>query len=261
MEKVKKEKRQRVLAMKRHLKQQTKECKAWIYVVLVVLVVLSWMIVSLTIGTRDCRTGTAESGAKCEFERWMGNSMAYLVMESILSIFRLTTVIVFQIALMNFWRALKSSTLIKQEKRTFILHWVLLVTYTVCEIVSLTLVMICNFTDQMSEQSSTLWFINSMIWCIDNSTNFIAILVVLDRINNHYQKVKKLERSQAKEVIEEMKKFIEHSHGSNGLNDPDRASNISAVSISAPVANPMVQRALERKLVDEAITNIFLIKA
>ena len=113
MEKVKKEKRQRVLAMKRHLKQQTKECKAWIYVVLVVLVVLSWMIVSLTIGTRDCRTGTAESGAKCEFERWMGNSMAYLVMESILSIFRLTTVIVFQIALMNFWRALKSSTLIK----------------------------------------------------------------------------------------------------------------------------------------------------
>ena len=37
----------------------------------------------------------------------MGNRVAYLVMETILSIFRGTTVITFQITLMNFWRALK----------------------------------------------------------------------------------------------------------------------------------------------------------
>ena len=43
----------------------------------------------------------------------MGNSTAYVVMEIILCFFRLTTVLVFEIALMNFWRSLKTCGLLK----------------------------------------------------------------------------------------------------------------------------------------------------
>lgn len=169
------------------MKQQTKECKAWIYVVLVILVVLSWMIVSLTIGSKGCRKEHGdEKTSKCEFERWMGNRMAYLVMETILSIFRGATAVVFQIALMNFWRALKSSSLIKQYTFAFIVHWIMLIAYVICEITSLTLILIANFTNQDDESESQIWFANSLIWCIDNFLNFVAILIVLDIINKHY---------------------------------------------------------------------------
>ena len=66
-----------------------------------------------------------------------------------------------------------------------------------------------------------------------------------------------------------MKKLIEHSsHGSNGVNEelpPSKnsqgLSSTMSYSLAAPAQNPMVQQALERKLVDEAITNIFLIRA
>ena len=171
------------------MKQQTKECKAWIYVILVVLVVMGWMIVTITKGAYECNNQSAsqsKDSAKCQFERWMGNSKAYLVMESILSIFRITSIIVFKIALSNFSRALKTSTLIHQDKKTFILHWFLLVSYALCEIASLTLVIICNFADLEDHTASQLWFTNSLIWCIDNSLNFVAILIVLDKINKHY---------------------------------------------------------------------------
>ena len=126
-------------------------------------------------------------------------------MESILSIFRITSIIILKIALSNFSRALKTSSMIQQDKKTFVVHWILLVFYAICEIASLTLVIICNFWDLEDHTASQLWFINSLIWCIDNSLNFVAILIVLDKINKHYQAVKSLERAQTKEVIEEMK--------------------------------------------------------
>ena len=116
----------------------------------------------------------------------MGNRVAYLVMETILSIFRGATVVVFQIALMNFWRALKSSSLIKQYTKAFLVHWIMLTAYAICEIASLTLILIANFTEQDDETESQIWFANSVIWCTDNFLNFVAILVVLDIINKHY---------------------------------------------------------------------------
>ena len=120
----------------------------------------------------------------------MGNSKAYIGMSIALCIFRLTTVIVFEIALMNFWRSMKASFLIKQDTKTFVMHSILLITYFLSEAASLTLVLISYFGDHMSSASSSLWFANSLLWCVDGTANFLAMLFVVDKINTHYQHVK-----------------------------------------------------------------------
>ena len=179
--------------MKRHLKQRTKECKALIYVVLVFLIVLTWMIISLIIGEDTCSNNVSQDYL-CEFEQWMGNSKAYIGMEIALGLFRLCTVIVFEIALMNFWRSLKASFLINQDTKTFVVHFTLLIMYFLSETASLTLVIVSYFGDHMSSSSSSLWFANSLLWCVDGTANFIAMLFVVDKINEHYQKVKKMDK-------------------------------------------------------------------
>lgn len=61
------EKKQRVLALKRHLRQRTRECKALIYIVLVFLIVLVWMILSLIHHNGRCHL-TDPDDVKCQFE-------------------------------------------------------------------------------------------------------------------------------------------------------------------------------------------------
>ena len=80
-------------------------------------------------------------------------------------------------------------------------HFVILICYFLSEIASLTLVLISYFSDHMSAESSTLWFGNSLLWCIDGTVNFIAMLFVLDRINQHYQEVKKEQKKVAVPVV------------------------------------------------------------
>ena len=81
------------------------------------------------------------------------------------------------------------------------LHFILLILYFVSEIASLVLVLISYFRDHMSAESSTLWFGNSLLWCIDGTANFIAMLFILDRINQHYQEVKKEQKKVALLVV------------------------------------------------------------
>ena len=199
-EKLKKEKTQRMLAMKRHLKQRTKECKSLIFVVLVFLTVLAWMITSVIIG--DGRCELIEGVHKCQFEQWLGNSTAYVAMELALCVARICTCIVFEIALVNFWRSLKTSRLIKQDNKSFCLHWTGLIFYFASEVASLTLVLIAYFRDKMDPDTGILFFANSLVWCINSSVNFIVMVCIIDRINRHYEGVKCLQKRASKLLLE-----------------------------------------------------------
>lgn len=116
----------------------------------------------------------------------MGNSKAFVGMEIALCFFRLTTMIVFEIALMNFWRSLRTLRLLKPNMKQFVFHFILLTMYFIVEAGSLTLINLSYFADDMGDSSGKLFFINSLLWCVDGTVNFVSMLLVLDMINRHY---------------------------------------------------------------------------